>query len=242
MPVCFALGRDTVYSAVDHKPKRSRHLRRIANIEATGSACLLVDAYDEDWTRLWWVRLDGRGRVVADRAESERALAALVAKYPQYGDLPRTIPPNYAGAAFPELANNPLSHTLSNMTLAMSGQKLTTPQDEAMAQKGKLAGFQSAATTAGITLGGELLLAPRAVQVLSKVPAGRDPLTGRMLPWVTKAAATEEGSSLAKAGFDALKAAGEAHPLVKQMIISGLGALGAGKIAHALGWIGKAVE
>jgi PPOX class probable F420-dependent enzyme len=86
VPVCFALVHDTAYTAVDHKPKRSRHLRRIANIEATGSACLLVDAYDEDWTRLWWVRLDGRGRVVADCAESERAVRALVDKYPQYRD------------------------------------------------------------------------------------------------------------------------------------------------------------
>jgi PPOX class probable F420-dependent enzyme len=88
VPVCFALEGDTVYNAVDHKPKRSKHLRRIANIEATGSACLLVDAYDEDWTRLWWVRLDGRGRVVADGAESERAIRALVDKYPQYREAP----------------------------------------------------------------------------------------------------------------------------------------------------------
>lgn len=83
------------------------------------------------------------------------------------------------------------------------------------------------------------MLAPRAVQVLSKVPAGRDPVTGRVLPWVVKAT-TGEGSSLAKAGFDALKTAGEAHALVKQLIISGLSTLGAGGIAKALGWIGKA--
>jgi PPOX class probable F420-dependent enzyme len=88
VPVCFALHDDVVYSAVDHKPKRTTRLRRTANIEATGSACLLVDAYDEDWSVLWWVRLDGRGRVVADRAETERAIGALVDKYPQYREQP----------------------------------------------------------------------------------------------------------------------------------------------------------
>jgi hypothetical protein len=84
-----------------------------------------------------------------------------------------------------------------------------------------------------------LLLAPRAVQVLSKVPAGRDPATGRVLPWVVKAT-TEEGSSLAKAGIDAIQAAGDAHPLVKEVLKQGLTMLGAGKVAHMLGWLGKA--
>lgn len=149
--------------------------------------------------------------------------------------------PSYAGNAFPELKNDPLSRTLYNMTAAMSGQKLATPEDEAEGEKGKAAGFKAAAMDAGVMVGGELLLAPRAVQVLSKVPAGRDPATGRMLPWVVKTT-TEEGPSLAREGVTALKAAGDAHPLVKQMIISGLGALGAGKVAQALGWIGKTAE
>src|SRR6266536_2061058 len=86
VPVCYALVGDTVYSVVDHKPKRSTRLRRIANVEATGRACLLVDRYDEDWTRLWWVRLDGPARVVDDAAEARRAVDALVAKYPQYAE------------------------------------------------------------------------------------------------------------------------------------------------------------
>jgi PPOX class probable F420-dependent enzyme len=91
VPVCYVLlaepsGADVVYTAVDHKPKRSGRLQRIANIEATGRAGLLVDAYDEDWSRLWWIRLDGRGRVVTDPAEATRAVDALVAKYRQYAD------------------------------------------------------------------------------------------------------------------------------------------------------------
>jgi PPOX class probable F420-dependent enzyme len=77
---------------VDHKTKRTRQLRRIVNIRATGHACLLVDAYREDWSALWWVRLDGRGRVVDDPGELARAGAALVAKYPQYAESPPAGP------------------------------------------------------------------------------------------------------------------------------------------------------
>lgn len=84
VPVCYALLADTAYTAVDHKPKRGPRLRRIANIEATGRACLLVDSYDEDWSQLWWVRLDGRARVAPDTASARAGLDALVSKYEQY--------------------------------------------------------------------------------------------------------------------------------------------------------------
>ncbi|MDZ5443484.1 TIGR03668 family PPOX class F420-dependent oxidoreductase [Micromonospora sp. 4G57] len=84
VPVCFVLLGDVVYHAVDEKPKRHRRLRRLENIQATGYVCLLIDEYDEDWSRLWWVRLDGQGRLVADRAEEAAARAALADKYPQY--------------------------------------------------------------------------------------------------------------------------------------------------------------
>jgi PPOX class probable F420-dependent enzyme len=88
VPACFALVDDVAYSAVDHKPKRSTRLRRLANIEATGRACLLADRYSEDWSQLWWVRADGPARVVNDPAEARRAVDALVAKYPQYAQRP----------------------------------------------------------------------------------------------------------------------------------------------------------
>jgi PPOX class probable F420-dependent enzyme len=92
VPVCFVLLSETVYSAVDHKPKRSTRLRRFANVEATGHACLLVDRYSEDWSTLWWVRLDGRGRAVTDPIEAGGAVAALVDKYLQYAEKPPTGP------------------------------------------------------------------------------------------------------------------------------------------------------
>jgi PPOX class probable F420-dependent enzyme len=90
VPICFALAGNVIYSAVDHKPKRSTRLRRVANIEATGRACLLVDEYSHDWSRLWWVRVDGRGRVVGDLDEARAAVAALTAKYEQYLERPPT--------------------------------------------------------------------------------------------------------------------------------------------------------
>ncbi len=89
VPICFAAVGDVVYTAVDQKPKQSARLRRISNVEATGHACVLVDAYSEDWSALWWVRIDGSGRVVDDPAEAAAAVTALVAKYPQYRE---TVP------------------------------------------------------------------------------------------------------------------------------------------------------
>jgi PPOX class probable F420-dependent enzyme len=75
---------DVLYSAVDAKPKTTLALRRLANLRANGAAALLVDHYDDDWDTLWWVRVDGRGRVVEAGSERERALDLLAAKYEQY--------------------------------------------------------------------------------------------------------------------------------------------------------------
>ena len=64
VPCCFALVDDVVYSAVDAKPKSTLALRRLDNLRVNPSTALLVDHYAEDWSTLWWVRVDGRGRVV----------------------------------------------------------------------------------------------------------------------------------------------------------------------------------
>jgi PPOX class probable F420-dependent enzyme len=84
VPISFALGGDTLYSAVDEKPKRSRRLKRLANIRGNPRVSVIVDHYEEDWSRLWWVRVDGKAEVLEEAAEVERALALLAAKYEQY--------------------------------------------------------------------------------------------------------------------------------------------------------------
>ena len=85
VPICFALEGDTLYTAVDEKPKRTRRLARVADIERDPRVEVLIDHYDDDWSQLGWVRLRGRARVVdAD----PRALELLTAKYPQYRERP----------------------------------------------------------------------------------------------------------------------------------------------------------
>ena len=88
VPIVFAVTGDTVYSAVDRKPKRSTTLRRIENARARPDVTILVDHYEEDWSRLWWIRLRGRARVLDDGEERERALELLAKKYPQYREDP----------------------------------------------------------------------------------------------------------------------------------------------------------
>lgn len=90
VPCCFAVAGDVAYSVVDHKPKRSTALRRLANIRANPAVCLLVDHYEDDWSRLWWVRFDGHARILDGGPEHASAITLLCAKYPQY----RTTPPS----------------------------------------------------------------------------------------------------------------------------------------------------
>ena len=84
VPIVFALEEDTIYSAVDGKPKRSRQLKRLANIAADPRVSVLVDCYSPDWSQLWWVRADGTCSVLD---ASARAVSALRAKYPQYREV-----------------------------------------------------------------------------------------------------------------------------------------------------------
>lgn len=85
VPIVFAVQDDRVYSVVDAKPKRTPALRRLANVRENPAVTMLVDHYDDaDWAALWWVRADGRGRVLdPEDAEARRAVALLQAKYPQ---------------------------------------------------------------------------------------------------------------------------------------------------------------
>ncbi len=87
VPVVFALpdGRsDLLYTAVDTKPKSTHRLQRLANIEHHAAVSLLVDHYDDDWTRLWWVRVDGSATIHRGGKEMATGYALLRAKYSQY--------------------------------------------------------------------------------------------------------------------------------------------------------------
>lgn len=88
VPVTFAVEAETVYSMVDRKPKTTRALQRLANIAANPEVSLLVDHYEDDWTGLWWVRLDGTATVSEDAATLTTARTLLESKYPQYENQP----------------------------------------------------------------------------------------------------------------------------------------------------------
>jgi PPOX class probable F420-dependent enzyme len=87
VPICFAVAGEKIWSAVDDaKPKRTRALKRLRNIEADPQVSLVADHYeDEDWSQLWWVRADGTARVLE---ASAAALALLCERYPQYAEAP----------------------------------------------------------------------------------------------------------------------------------------------------------
>jgi PPOX class probable F420-dependent enzyme len=88
VPITFAVEGDTIVTAIDAKPKRGGPLRRIRNMEANPRIAVLVDGYDEDWTRLWWARADGHAVVVGSGPSRDHAVALLRARYPQYRDTP----------------------------------------------------------------------------------------------------------------------------------------------------------
>jgi PPOX class probable F420-dependent enzyme len=84
VPIVFVLHGDALYFAVDAKPKQTRNLQRLKNIAANPAVSVLVDHYEDDWTRLWWVRADGTARMLTDDALARRATDLLVAKYDPY--------------------------------------------------------------------------------------------------------------------------------------------------------------
>ena len=82
LALTFVVWEGAVWSAVDRKPKRTPEPARVRRLRRRPEAALLVDSYDDDWTRLAWVEL--RGRVSIEPLGP--ALDALAAKYPQYVD------------------------------------------------------------------------------------------------------------------------------------------------------------
>lgn len=86
VPICFVYDGSVFYSAIDRKPKRAApsQLARVKNIQHTPQVALLVDHYEEDWTRLWYVLVRGEAELLSGSAERDRAIQLLRAKYPQY--------------------------------------------------------------------------------------------------------------------------------------------------------------
>lgn len=88
VPVVFALRYDVVYTAIDAKPKTTRRLRRLANIESNPHVSLLVDHYADDWAQLWWVRVDGTAAIHNEGDALQTGYDLLRAKYRQYQSVP----------------------------------------------------------------------------------------------------------------------------------------------------------
>jgi PPOX class probable F420-dependent enzyme len=95
VPIVFAVHGDIVYIPVDSKPKRSRRLQRIRNLERNPNASILVFNWEEDWTQLWWIRLHGGYRALTDPIELGMARRLLLGKYPAYRE-PSELDPVFA--------------------------------------------------------------------------------------------------------------------------------------------------
>jgi PPOX class probable F420-dependent enzyme len=88
VPMTFVVDGDTVWTAVDGKPNRTTRLRRLANLRGNARMSMLVQHWDEDWTRLWWVRADGTAVISEDPDTLDRVARLLRRKYGQYDEVP----------------------------------------------------------------------------------------------------------------------------------------------------------
>lgn len=84
VPITFAVEGDTLYFTVDAKPKRTRNLQRLRNIASNPAVAVLLDHYEDDWSRLWWVRLDGTAHILEPGPQTDHALEMLGRRYAQY--------------------------------------------------------------------------------------------------------------------------------------------------------------
>src|SRR5574341_2001968 len=90
IPIVFATDGRRLYTPVDEKPKRvaPRQLKRVRNLRVNPQVAVVVDEYDEDWTRLAWTLVTGRAEIVEAGETHAAGLRLLQAKYPQYGVMP----------------------------------------------------------------------------------------------------------------------------------------------------------
>jgi PPOX class probable F420-dependent enzyme len=91
VPIVFVYEDPFVYTPIDGKRKSVEdwhELRRVKNVETNGRVSVLVDYYQENWSKCAWVRLDGVADMLTRGEDHRRALALLGAKYPQYRTMP----------------------------------------------------------------------------------------------------------------------------------------------------------
>jgi PPOX class probable F420-dependent enzyme len=86
VPVCFVYDGTAIYSAIDHKPKRTSGygMKRLQNILQQPQVAFLVDHYEEDWQQLYYVMIRGTATILEHGREYLQALTMLEAKYAQY--------------------------------------------------------------------------------------------------------------------------------------------------------------
>lgn len=86
VPICFAYDGTCLYSVIDRKPKRGNgiNLKRVQNILANPRVSLLLDHYEENWDRLWYVLINGDAGILQGGQEHNEAIGLLRQKYPQY--------------------------------------------------------------------------------------------------------------------------------------------------------------
>ena len=94
IPVCYALMDGIIYSVLDQKPKRATltRLKRVQNILANPQVSLVVDHYEENWERLWYILISGDAKLLEEGAERPAAIRVLREKYAQYRTM--NIDPN----------------------------------------------------------------------------------------------------------------------------------------------------
>jgi PPOX class probable F420-dependent enzyme len=86
--VTFAVQGDTVYMAVDQKPKSGTNLKRLRNVAENPQVAMLADEYSDDWATLWWARADGQAEVLSSQQQMAEPLRLLAGRYWQYREAP----------------------------------------------------------------------------------------------------------------------------------------------------------
>ena len=87
VPFCYAWDGEALVSAIDAKPKRAGDLKRVRNIRENPKVSVVIDRYDDDWTQLRYVIIQGRAELLTEGGDFSHGVDLLLAKYPQYQDM-----------------------------------------------------------------------------------------------------------------------------------------------------------